>query len=267
MIREPVVSGQFYPQNASQLRKEIERFKVKESAKQAAYGIILPHAGYVYSGRVAVTTVSKVIPKKRIIILGPNHTGYGQDFGMYSDGSWKIPFADLPIDSKLAQRILESGADITADTLAHKFEHSIEVELPILYYFFGDFSFVPIVCGASSIAIYEKVAAQIFSAVKEDKEEILFVASSDMTHYEPDTTARRKDRAALEHIINLDAERLVKTVKKENISMCGIAPVAILLLIMKKIGANKANVSLYETSADSTGDASSVVGYAGVIIS
>jgi hypothetical protein len=267
MIREPVVSGQFYPQNVPELKKAIEEFKPKESAKSSAYGLILPHAGYVYSGHVAVTTVSKVIAKKRIIILGPNHTGYGENFGMYPEGSWKIPFANLSIDSNLAQRILESGTDITRDTLAHKFEHSIEVELPILYYFFGDFSFVPIVCNVSTIATYEKVAAQIFSAVKADKEEILFVASSDMTHYEPDSTARRKDRDALTHIINLDAEGLVKTVKKENISMCGIAPVAILLLIMKKIGANKANVSLYETSADSGADTSSVVGYAGVVIS
>ncbi|MCK9614544.1 MAG: AmmeMemoRadiSam system protein B [Candidatus Omnitrophica bacterium] len=267
MIREPVVSGQFYPDKASELRKAIEAFKLKDSARAVAYGLILPHAGYVYSGRVAVSAVNKVLPKKRIIILGPNHTGYGEDFGMYASGSWKIPFADLSIDCDLAQRILKSGTNITPDTLAHKFEHSIEVELPILYYFFGNFSFVPIVCGVATLSTYEKVATQIFLAVKNIKEDILFIASSDMTHYEADSTARRKDRLALEHIVNLDAEGLVKTVKKDNISMCGIAPVAILLLIMKKIGANKASVSLYETSADSGADASSVVGYAGVVIS
>lgn len=267
MIREPVVSGQFYPQKAPELKKAIEEFKPKESAKISAYGLILPHAGYVYSGRVAVTTVSKVIPKKRVIILGPNHTGYGEDFGLYPDGSWRTPLADLAIDSALSQKILEAGQEVTPDKLVHKFEHSIEVELPILFYFLGDFTFVPIVCSVSSIAAYDKVATQIFSAVKNIKEEILFVASSDMTHYEPDSAARRKDRMALEQITNLDADGLVKTVKRENISMCGIAPVAILLLLMKKIGASKASVSLYETSADSTGDEASVVGYAGVIIS
>ena len=267
MIRAPVVSGQFYPDNASELRKAIEAFKPKDSTRSGAYGLILPHAGYVYSGKVAVSAVNKVLPKKRIIILGPNHTGYGEDFGMYSEGRWKIPFANLPIDCDLVQRILKSGTDITPDTLSHKFEHSIEVELPILYYFFGEFSFVPIVCRPSALSTYEKVATQIFSAVKNIKEDILFVASSDMTHYEPDSTARRKDRAALTHIVNLDAEGLVKTVKKDNISMCGIAPVAILLLIMKKIGANKASVSLYETSADSGADSNSVVGYSGVVIS
>lgn len=267
MTREPVVSGQFYPDNAAELKKTIEVFKPKDSAKVSAYGLILPHAGYVYSGRVAVTTVSKILAKKRIIILGPNHTGYGDSFGMYCEGSWKTPFADLSIDSDLAQKILKTGSDITADTLSHKFEHSIEVELPILHYFFGNFTFVPIVCRAAALSVYEKVAAQIFSAVKNIKEEILFIASSDMTHYEPDSTARRKDRAALTDIVGLDAQGLLKTVKKDSISMCGIAPVAILLLLMKKIGANKASVSLYETSADSGADSNSVVGYSGVIFS
>ncbi len=267
MVRAPVVNGQFYPDEVSKLKKAIEEFKPKDSAKSSAYGLILPHAGYMYSGRVAVATVNKVIAKKKIIILGPNHTGYGENFAIYPQGSWKIPFADLPIDSQLAQRIIESGTDIVPDVLAHKFEHSIEVELPILYYFFGDFSFVPIVCSVSNLSDYEKAAMQIFSAVKNVKEEILFVASSDMTHYEADGAARRKDRMALECITNLDADGLVKIVKKENISMCGIAPVAILILLMKKIGARKASVSLYETSADSGADASSVVGYAGVVIS
>ncbi|MFA5007732.1 MAG: AmmeMemoRadiSam system protein B [Candidatus Omnitrophota bacterium] len=267
MIREPVVSGQFYPQEAVELKKVIEAFKPKVPPKGAVYGLILPHAGYVYSGRVTVATVSKVLPKKRIVILGPNHTGYGEDFALYPDGRWKIPFGDIPIDKELGKAIIDGGTDIVADKLAHRFEHSIEVELPILHYFFGDFSFAPIVCRAAAFNVYERVAEQIFLAIKNIKEEIIFIASSDMTHYEPDAAARRKDRMALEYITNLDAEGLVKTVKKENISMCGIAPVAILLLIMKKIGANKANVSLYETSAEATGDTSSVVGYAGVVIS
>ncbi|MDD4955480.1 MAG: AmmeMemoRadiSam system protein B [Candidatus Omnitrophica bacterium] len=267
MIREPVVSGQFYPQGEQELKKAIEEFKPKASLKTSAYGLILPHAGYVYSGRVAVATVSRIISRKRVIILGPNHTGYGEDFGLYPEGSWKIPFGNIAIDSALSKKILESGSEITPDKLVHKFEHSIEVELPILHYFFGNFSFVPIVCTVAALAAYEKVATQIFSAAKEHREEIIFIASSDMTHYEPDSAARRKDRMALEHIVNLDAEGLVKTVKRENISMCGIAPVAILLLIMKKLGANKANVSLYETSAEATGDTGSVVGYAGVVIS
>lgn len=267
MIRKPVVSGQFYPEEASELKKAIEEFKPRDCAKLSASALILPHAGYTYSGRVAVTTVSKVLARKRIIILGPNHTGYGADFGLWPKGKWITPLSEIEIDEELSSKILGSGDEIIADELAHNFEHSIEVELPILYYFFKEFKFVPIVCQTCALSNYESAAEQIYSAIKNIKNEVMLVASSDMTHYEPDLAVRRKDRLALECIINLDAQGLLKTVKKDNISMCGIAPVAILLLVMKKIGATKANVSLYQTSADAGADKNSVVGYAGVVIS
>ncbi len=267
MIRDAVVSGQFYPSSASELKKTIERFGEKSASKKHAYAIIIPHAGYVYSGKVAASTIDKLLPKKRIIILGPNHTGYGENFGLFAKGAWNTPFGDIAIDEDLAARIINKGSLIVEDVLCHKFEHSIEVELPFLYYYFKEFKFIPIVCQVADFATYKEAAAQIVAAIKDIKEEVMIVASSDMTHYEPDPAARKKDRLALEHITNLDAEGLTKTVRKENITMCGIAPVAIALLVTKEIGATKASVSLYQTSADSGGPASSVVGYAGVIIS
>lgn len=267
MIRKPIVSGQFYPEEVSELRKALDNFKPHNSIKRSAAALILPHAGYMYSGKVAVATVNAVLPRKRIIILGPNHTGYGENFGLWPKGKWNMPLADIEIDEELSTSILASGATIVPDQLSHKFEHSIEVELPILYHFFGEFKFVPIVCQVSALTDYENAAAQIYSAIKNIKDEVMLVASSDMTHYEPDSSARRKDRLALEHIINIDVQSLLKTVEKDNISMCGVAPVAVTLLIMKKIGVKKAQVSLYQTSADSGGGLSSVVGYAGVTIS
>ncbi len=267
MLRKPVVSGQFYPGEKEALADTIERLKPEKDLPKASYrGVIMPHAGYIYSGKVAVTTASMALPKKRLIILGPNHTGFGKTFGMWSKGSWQIPTAELAIDEKLAQSILQSGSAIVEDTQAHKFEHSIEVELPILNYFFGDFKFVPIACQVSSLKEYKAAADQIFEAVKPIKEDVLFVASTDMTHYEPDATARRKDRLALDKIINLDEEGLVDTIKKENISMCGFAPVAVMISCLKKLGARKAQVALYQTSGDASGDYTSVVGYAGIVI-
>lgn len=267
MRRDAVVSGQFYPSEILELKKTIEGFDQKNAAKKHAYAIIVPHAGYVYSGRVAAATISKVLAKKRLIILGPNHTGYGADFGIFAKGSWGSPFGDISIDENLADKILKKGSLIVEDALCHKFEHSIEVELPFLYYYFKEFKFVPIVCQVSDIATYKEVASQIVAAIKDIKEEIMVVASSDMTHYEPDPAARKKDRLALECITNLDAEALLKVVRRENVTMCGIASVATTLLIAKEIGATKASVSLYQTSADSGAPSDSVVGYAGVIIS
>ena len=266
MIRQAVVSGQFYPGTEKELKDMIKSFSPPKPTKTPCRGLVLPHAGYVYSGKVAVCATSQALPKKRVIILGPNHTGFGADFALWDKGAWKIPFGQIQIDQELANTILNKGDSITQDYLAHKFEHSIEVELPILYHFLGDFKFVPIACQQASLETYRKVAAQIYEAIKGIKEEVLMVASSDMTHYEPDSTARKKDRTAIEDIINLDEEGLLKSVRKEDISMCGTAPVAVMLSCLKSLGARKAQVALYQTSGDSSGDYSSVVGYAGIVI-
>jgi hypothetical protein len=267
MVREPQVCGQFYPSNPRELERLISNFTPQVTTKVQAKGALLPHAGYIYSGRVAVTTVAKVSPKERVIILGPNHTGFGEEFSIYSRGKWRMPWGLVDIDEELASKILEKGSYIKEDTLAHRFEHSIEVELPILRHFFSSFKFVPIVCSTASLDMYRKVANQIYQGVKDTQEQVLIIASGDMTHYEPDHQARKKDRLAIESILHLDEEELLKRVKKENISMCGIATVSIMLSCAKLLGSKKAEVTLYQTSGDVTGDTSSVVGYLGVIVS
>ena len=237
----------------------------KSALKTNARGIILPHAGYVYSGKVAVTTVNKVFLKKNIILLGNNHTGQGEDFALWSEGEWETPLGNVPVNSEIAAAILKNGTTICADTLAHKFEHSIEVELPILQQAGGDISIIPIACQPSIPAKYEAAAQQICAAIK-NRTDVIFVASTDMTHYEPDARARRKDSLAIERIIALDAQGLLNVIKKEHITMCGAAPVAVFLNCMKILGARKAQVALYQTSAEASGDYESVVGYAGIIV-
>ncbi len=266
MIREPVVSGQFYPAGKKELSEIINSLAPPETSKISAKGIILPHAGYIYSGRVTATTVSKVLARKRLIILGNNHTGFGPDFGLWDKGSWLTPLGKIDIDEELAKLILSKGELITEDFLAHKAEHSIEVQLPILSQLFGDFKFVPIACGISKLEKYTQAASQIYEAIKAIKNEILLVASTDLTHYEPEATARRKDREVIEAIVNLDEQSLIRKVNSQNITMCGVAPVAVLISCLKKLGAKKSQVALYQTSADTTGDFSSVVGYVGMII-
>ena len=267
MIREPYVSGQFYPSTKKELDRLIEDFKTKETSKISARGLILPHAGYVYSGKVAVETVSRVLKKDSILILGPKHTDYGEPFSLWAKGKWRIPYGDILIDERLAELILENSKYIKEDYLAHKFEHSIEVELPILYYFFGDFKFVPLACDVSSLDVYREVAKEIVSVIRKNRLDILFIASTDMSHYEEDSIARKKDRLAIESIINLDEEDLLKKVEENNISMCGVAGVAILICILKALQVKKAEVILYKTSGDVTGDKFEVVGYTGIVFS
>ena len=266
MIRKPIAAGRFYSSNPQSLRKDIEQLKPEGNSKISAKGIIIPHAGYMYSGKVAVSTISKIKPKKKIVILGPNHTGRGRPFSVFAKGKWDMPFASVNIDEELARNIIGKADIIEEDYSAHLYEHSIEVELPILQYFFSDFEIVPIVCGVAELETYREVARRIYKATKDIQDEVLFVASSDMTHYEKDSSVRRKDSLAIESIIKLDEEELTKRVRTENISMCGIGPVSILLYYCKLLKANKAEVVLYQTSGDTSGDYSSVVGYLGIII-
>jgi len=266
MIRKPIVNGQFYPQEPDLLKSQISQFKPEGSSKISAKGLILPHAGYLYSGRVATVTVSKIIPKKTVVILGPNHTGLGPSFSLWDEGSWKIPSNEINIDENLAKAILSKGSYVSKDFSAHENEHSIEVQLPIINYFFNDFKLVPIACKTSNLETYKNIAAQIYEGLKGSKDEVLLVASTDLTHYEPDQLARKKDRSVIEALINLDEEELIKKIHEENITMCGEAPVAILIACLKKIGVRKSQVALYQTSGDSGGDKTSVVGYVGMII-
>ncbi|MBN3039987.1 MAG: AmmeMemoRadiSam system protein B [Candidatus Omnitrophica bacterium] len=265
MIREPVVCGQFYPKQKEQIAEFILKFSSEKSTKVDAKGIILPHAGYMYSGEVAVKTVSCIASKKRVIILGPNHTGIGPDFAVWPKGKWKTPMGLAEIDEELAMDIISAGSLIKESYESHLEEHSIEVELPILQYFFSGFRFVPIACKQADIQYYREAARIIFEKIKKYKNEVLVVASTDLTHYEPDSSARKKDSYAIEAIINLDDDALLKTVKKYNISMCGTAPVSVFISCMKMYKASKVEVCLYKTSGDASHDFTSVVGYAGIL--
>jgi hypothetical protein len=268
VIRKPVVAGQFYPSNKSSLLRQIEQFVNEDAEKIEAKGILMPHAGYIYSGLVAGQTISSIVPKETFIILGPNHTGYGEHFSIMSQGSWQTPLGKVDIDSDLATAIMQESNFLKEDQKAHMYEHSIEVELPFLQYFSKDFKFIPIVLFPAELKTYKQIADGIVKAIEKigKTDNITIIASSDMTHYEPQKEAQTKDKQALDTILELDEDGLLKKIKDLNISMCGYAAVIIMLATAKLLGAKNARLIKYQTSADISGDYSAVVGYAGVII-
>ncbi|MDD2703507.1 MAG: AmmeMemoRadiSam system protein B, partial [Candidatus Omnitrophica bacterium] len=138
-VRNPVVAGQFYPSSAPGLRKQIQRFLPGKPEMREAIACMMPHAGYVYSGRVAVEVASALIIPETVILLGPNHTGYGKHFSIMTEGIWRTPFGDLTVNTELARGILAGSRYLEEDAHAHEYEHSLEVELPILQYFRKDF--------------------------------------------------------------------------------------------------------------------------------
>jgi len=266
MIREPVVAGQFYPASPSQLKAMIEAFIDEKVAKEEVIGLVSPHAGYIYSGPVAGAVISKIKFKDTFVIMGPNHTGRGKPLSIMTQGTWKTPLGEVEIDSELGKRILATSSHLEEDHVAHQYEHSIEVQLPFLQYFKPDIKVVPILLAYSTGAVYKEIGQAIAKAIKELNKGAVIIASSDMTHYEPQEAAQRKDTQAIEAILDLNEEELLKRIDELNISMCGYAPTASLISAAKELGATGAELVRYQTSGDTTGDYSSVVGYAGVIV-
>lgn len=266
MTRLPQVAGQFYPENPANLKKELTKLVSEKEKKEAAIGLVSPHAGYLYSGEVAGLCFSKIKIPETCVILGPNHTGQGVPFSIMSSGVWQMPLGDVEIDTTLASEILKNSKYLEEDVQAHTHEHSIEVQLPFLQHFALKPKIVPIILADADYTTYHKIGKALAIAIKTRSKECLIIASSDMTHYKPHEQATSQDKLAIEAIIDLDGEELLRRIKKFNITMCGYGPVVCMLSAAKELGATRGELVKYETSGKASGDYNSVVGYAGVII-
>lgn len=266
MQRQPVVAGQFYPGSEQQLRSSLNSLIPKNVSRKAVRGIIAPHAGYVYSGAIAGQVYSQIEIPKTVLIIGPNHTGSGAPAALYPDGEWLTPLGTVPIDSRLNALLLQHGAYLQSDRIAHQHEHSLEVQLPFLQYLRPDVSLAAICLGHGDYPTLNEIGVGIAAALREYGGEVLIVASSDMTHYESADSARHKDTLALEKVIAFDAQGLLEVCRSRNITMCGVAPSAVMLTAARELGAATAELVAYGTSGDVSGDHRQVVGYAAVTV-
>ncbi|MFH1875137.1 MAG: AmmeMemoRadiSam system protein B [Pseudomonadota bacterium] len=266
MIRQPAVAGQFYPADKKTLEQEVNKYLQVKAIPQKAIGVIAPHAGYMFSGRVAGQVYAATQVPENCIVLSPNHNGRGANVAIMSAGAWQIPFGDVPINSKLAKALQEKCSLIKEDVLAHAFEHSLEVQLPFLLAKQPKLSIVPITISRLNIEECQKLGLAIAETIKQSKQPILIVASSDLNHYENQEITKEKDQAALDKVLALDPEGLLATCATKGITMCGVIPTAIMLIAAKKLGAKNAKLIKHETSGDVCGDFSAVVGYAGIIV-
>ncbi|MBI5420378.1 MAG: AmmeMemoRadiSam system protein B [Deltaproteobacteria bacterium] len=266
MIRFPAVAGRFYPESPRELDRTVRRMTRDIAVKLPARGIVVPHAGFIYSGPVAGEVFSSVEVRERQVVFCPNHTGSGENAAIMSRGAWRMPWGDAPIDEDLAGRLLAASPLLTEDDTAHKGEHSLEVQLPFLRRFRESFRFVPIALGRLSLSDCRSLGEAIAGAIRDDPSPPLLIASSDMSHYEPDATARRKDGKAIERILALDPEGLYRTVRSERITMCGVIPATVVLFAAVSLGATEARLIKYATSGDVSGDYGQVVGYAGLAV-
>ena len=274
-VRTPAVSGTFYPDDQKELKSLIHNCfthpigpgKIPPTGSdQKIYGVICPHAGFVYSGPVACHSFYSISSStsKLAIITGPNHYGIGQSIASMIDASWKTPLGLMEVDSESALE-LRNGLDILElDSFSHSKEHSIEVQVPMLQETFShEMKILPV----SLINQEQETAVKVGSAIAKiaQKKDALLIGSSDFTHYEENEFAHRQDLALIDPILKLDVDEFYKILKERHVTACGFGAIASTMIACKELGATEGKLLKYATSGDVSGDKSSVVGYASII--
>lgn len=266
MQRQPAVSGQFYQGSPESLTMEISQLVVRTAFTQQVKGIVAPHAGYIYSGLIAGKIYGTIQVPATVLILGPNHHGVGYPAALYPEGEWLTPLGPVKINAYLNTLISRHVPVARLDSVAHQFEHSLEVQVPFLRYLRPDVTISALCLGFGDYPTVEAMGLGLAEAIRRYGEDVLIVASSDMSHYESAATARRKDESALQKLLAFDAEGLLEICRRDNITMCGAVPSAVMLVAARELGARHAELTAYGTSGDVTGDNNQVVAYAAVAV-
>lgn len=252
-IRPPAVAGMFYPADAQELHRELQQLLgAATSGTQPPKALIVPHAGYVYSGPVAASAYAQLIPLRdrirRVVLLGPAHRVAFRGLAASSASGFRTPLGDVPLDTAALAPLLELPQIRVLDE-AHAQEHSLEVQLPFLQETLGDFRLLPLVVGDATYAEVAEVLEMVWGG-----DETLILISSDLSHYHDYATAQRLDRATSDAIATLHPERI-------NFDhACGRTPVGGLLLAARRHGLH-ADVLDLRNSGDTAGPRDRVVGY------
>ena len=277
MIRQPAVAGAFYPRDAENLKRLIESCFLDDSGvgfipefnkfdgTDYPINVMVPHAGYQYSGAVASHGYCKIVENgfpEVFIIISPNHTGFGSEISVFNEGEWITPLGSVQVDGEFADEIISISDIASADFHAHIREHSIEVQLPFLQYFSSDFKIVPITMGTQNFITSTDLANAIFEAGKKLDKSYCVIASTDLSHFNNQEKANKVDGFVLEDIEEMNEFKLFEEVVQYNITMCGYGPVMTTISLSKRREMNACEMLAYQTSGDVTGDFTSVVGYA-----
>lgn len=288
-IRQPVVAGRFYPAEANALRKDVHDFLATAKSTCAVsftgenrlgtkrlLGVMLPHAGYMYCGRVMAATLSGLTLPRTVLLLCPNHTGQGRPLGVWPEGVWFTPLGPLAVDCACATELCahmsplpDGGTLFAPDTTSHLREHSIEVLLPFLQCLgeAASFRIVPICVGTQRPDLLQAAGNALAACITrhwEQGQELGIIVSSDMNHYENQDLTITKDALALAQALAADPEGLLAVTSNERISMCGAGPLALALFAAQALGEPWVVQTLHETSAAASGNTTQVVGYAGL---
>lgn len=272
--RTPAVAGMFYPGEKNELKKSIKECFLHDfgpgkmppsNIKKKIFGVICPHAGYMYSGPIACHSFYAISSdiSELFIIIGPNHWGIGSNVATIKDCKWNTPLGNVEVDSEMAEEISYLSEIIDIDYFSHTREHSIEVQVPILQEMYSDFKILPISMINQNMDVAKDVGLAIAKIA--EKKKVMIIGSSDFTHYEQNEFAHKQDMALIEPILKLDVGEFYDVLEERNVSACGYGAIAATMIASKKLGATKGELLKYATSGDITGDTSSVVGYGAIV--
>jgi len=258
-MRRAVVSGQFYPADPVNLNGMLGEF-IHPSPDPYIQSAIVPHAGYVYSGKTAGKVYSLIPEADVYVIVGPNHTGYGSGVSVSSE-DWLTPLGVARVDEEFIDALPKKIIDL--DELAHRYEHSIEVQIPFLQHLYPEVNIVAVCMGLQDEDTAREVAEEIIEAIEKTGKKAVMIASSDFSHYVPDDMARSVDGYIIDAIRSMDTENFYKRIYEKQASVCGVGPIAVSMHIANHYKCS-AELIDYSTSGD-VADRSSVVGYAGIV--
>jgi hypothetical protein len=269
-VREPAVSGMFYPDNPTKLRIDVEGYLKHVDVvdlEEDVVGIISPHAGYMYSGQVAAYGF-RMIAKKRydtVILIGPSHRAYFAGVALWDRGSFETPLGKIDIDEDIAREISTIGGIIKPNMDTHRGEHSLEVQLPFLQSVLDDFEIIPLIMGIQTSSICKELVQSLSEVLQASKKKFLIVGSTDLSHYYPYADAKKLDDIIVGHLGAFDISGMIEDIETGKTEACGAGPIIATMMLSEKLGADHCKVLKYANSGDVSGDKSGVVGYVSAV--
>ncbi len=271
-IREPAVSGTFYPGNADVLKADIEGYLKKvpdQPLPGPVYGVVAPHAGYMYSGQAAAYGYKTLVGARydTVIIVAPSHRSFFVGAAVQARGAYRTPLGAVSVDRELAARLVDRQGEIHEEVRVHAGEHAVEVQIPFLQCVLGEFQIVPLILGTSQDPeSSERVAEVICDCIKDDNKKYLVVGSTDLSHYYPYELAVELDKAAVDLMEKFDIDGLGRELVRGKYEACGAGAIITTMKVCRSMGATHSKVLNYVNSGDVTGDMGSVVGYASCVL-
>jgi MEMO1 family protein len=269
-VRKPAVSGMFYPDSPTKLRKDIETYlghAVVPDLEENVVGIISPHAGYIYSGQVAAYGF-KTITKKHydtVILIGPSHRAYFEGVALWDRGSFETPLGRIDIDEEIAWEIVSRGGVVKPNMDTHTGEHSLEVQLPFLQSVLDDFRIIPLIMGIQTSRVCEELAQSISHVLRASKKKFLILGSTDLSHYYPYAKAKKLDDVIIGHLNTFNIPGMIEDIEAGKTEACGAGPIITTMMLSEKLGADRGTVLKYADSGDVSGDKNGVVGYVSAV--